>query len=214
MSNERWKTNIETALSLGLPHFSCYALTIEPNTALKKMIEKGKVKPVDDEAAREHFDILTKILKAEGFTHYEFSNYGKSGYFSENNTAYWFGKPYLGIGPSAHSYDGINRKWNINNNTLYIKSIAKGELPLEKEELSTKDRYNEYVMTRLRTMWGIDMKEVKERFGNLYKIHLLNEASKEVELGLLEQTEDILTVTQKGTFLSDVIASNLVFINY
>ncbi len=213
MSNERWKTNIETALSLGLPHFSCYALTIEPNTALKKMIEKGKVKPVDDEAAREHFDILTKILKTEGFTHYEFSNYGKSGYFSENNTAYWFGKPYLGIGPSAHSYDGINRKWNINNNTLYIKSIAKGELPLEKEELSTKDRYNEYVMTRLRTMWGIDMKEVKERFGNLYKIHLLNEASKEVELGLLEQTEDILKITQKGKFLSDGIASNLFFIN-
>jgi oxygen-independent coproporphyrinogen-3 oxidase len=213
MSNERWKTNIETALSLGLPHFSCYALTIEPNTALKKMIEKGKVKPVDDEAAREHFDILTKILKAKGFTHYEFSNYGKPGYFSENNTAYWFGKPYLGIGPSAHSYDGENRKWNINNNTLYIKSIAKGELPLEKEELSTTDRYNEYVMTRLRTMWGVDIEEVEERFGNFYKTHLLNEASKEIELGLLEQNEGILTVTQKGKFLSDGIASNLFFIN-
>lgn len=213
MSNERWRTNIETALSLGLPHFSCYALTIEPNTALKKMIEKGKVKPVDDEAAREHFDILTKILKAKGFTHYEFSNYGKPGYFSENNTAYWFGKPYLGIGPSAHSYDGENRKWNINNNTLYIKSIAKGDLPLEKEELSTTDRYNEYVMTRLRTMWGVDVKEVEERFGNLYKTHLSNEASKEIELGLLEQNEGILTVTQKGKFLSDGIASNLFFIN-
>ncbi|WP_026837400.1 radical SAM family heme chaperone HemW [Gillisia sp. JM1] len=213
MSNERWRTNIETALSLGLPHFSCYALTIEPNTALKKMIEKGKVKPVDDEAAREHFDILTKILKAKGFTHYEFSNYGKPGYFSENNTAYWFGKPYLGIGPSAHSYDGENRMWNINNNTLYIKSIAKGELPLEKEELSDTDRYNEYAMTRLRTMWGVDVKEVEERFGNLYKTHLLNEASKEIELGLLEQNEGILTVTQKGKFLSDGIASNLFFIN-
>ncbi|TXD91749.1 radical SAM family heme chaperone HemW [Gillisia hiemivivida] len=213
MSNERWKTNIETALSLGLPHFSCYALTIEPNTALKKMIEKGKVKPVDDEAAREHFDILTKILKAKGFTHYEFSNYGKPGYFSENNTAYWFGKPYLGIGPSAHSYVGENRKWNINNNTLYMKSIEKGELPLEKEELSTTDRYNEYVMTRLRTMWGVDIEEVEERFGNFYKTHLLNEASKEVELDLLEQKAGILTVTQKGKFLSDGIASNLFFIN-
>ncbi|TVZ25809.1 oxygen-independent coproporphyrinogen-3 oxidase [Gillisia sp. Hel_I_86] len=213
MSNERWKTNIETALSLGLPHFSCYALTIEPNTALKKMIEKGKVKPVDDEAARMHFDILTTILKEEGFTHYEFSNYGKQGYFSENNTAYWFGKPYLGIGPSAHSYDGKNRKWNINNNTLYIKAIEKGELPFEKEELSTIDRYNEYVMTRLRTMWGINIKEIGERFGNMYKAHFLNEASKEVELGLLEQNEDSITVTQKGKFLSDGIASNLFFIN-
>lgn len=213
MSNERWKTNIEMALSLGLPHFSCYALTIEPNTALKKMIEKGKVKPVDDEAARAHFDILTALLKSEGFTHYEFSNYGRKGYFSENNTAYWFGKPYLGIGPSAHSYDGKNRKWNINNNTLYMRSIAKGELPLEKEELSVTDRYNEYVMTRLRTMWGVDIKEVEERFGEIYKIHLLNEASKEVELGLIEKKEEILKVTQTGKFLSDGIASNLFFIN-
>ncbi|HSM64337.1 MAG TPA: radical SAM family heme chaperone HemW [Gillisia sp.] len=213
MSKERWKANIETALSLELPHFSCYALTIEPNTALKKMIEKGKVKPVDDEAARAHFDILTTILKREGYIHYEFSNYGKSGYFSENNTAYWFGKPYLGIGPSAHSYDEVNRKWNVSNNTLYIKSIEKGELPLEQEELSKSDRYNEYVMTRLRTMWGIDIKEVENLFGNLYKTHLLNEASKEVELGLLELNEDILKVTQKGKFLSDGIASNLFFIN-
>jgi oxygen-independent coproporphyrinogen-3 oxidase len=213
MSNSRWKKNIEIALSLGLPHFSCYALTIEPNTALKKMIEKGQVKPVDDEASRSHFDILTKTLKEEGYIHYEFSNYGKPGYFSKNNTAYWFGKPYLGIGPSAHSYDGKNRKWNINNNTLYIKSIEKGKLPLEQEELSTTDRYNEYVMTRLRTMWGIDIKEVEDRFGDLYKTHLLNEASKEVELGLLEQNEKILTVTQKGKFLSDGIASNLFFLN-
>jgi oxygen-independent coproporphyrinogen-3 oxidase len=213
MSNSRWKKNIEIALSLGLPHFSCYALTIEPNTALKKMIEKGQVKPVDDEAARSHFDILTKTLNEEGYIHYEFSNYGKPGYFSKNNTAYWFGKPYLGIGPSAHSYDGKNRKWNINNNTLYIKSIEKGKLPLDQEELSKTDRYNEYVMTRLRTMWGIDIKEVEDRFGDLYKTHLLNEASKEVELGLLEQNEKILTVTQKGKFLSDGIASNLFFLN-
>ncbi len=213
MSKERWKANIQKALSLGLPHFSCYALTIEPNTALKRMIEKGKVKPVDDEAARVHFDILTTILKEEGFVHYEFSNYGKPGYFSENNTAYWFGKPYLGIGPSAHSFDGKYRKWNISNNTLYIKSIEKGELPLEQEELSVTDRYNEYVMTRLRTMWGIDIDEVEHRFGITYKTHLLNEASKEIELGLLVLNEEILTVTQKGKFLSDGIASNLFFIN-
>ncbi|WP_029331896.1 radical SAM family heme chaperone HemW [Gillisia marina] len=213
MSKERWKANIQTALSLELPHFSCYALTIEPNTALKKMIEKGKVKPVDDEAARAHFDILTTILKEEGFVHYEFSNYGKPGYFSENNTAYWFGKPYLGIGPSAHSFDGKYRKWNISNNTLYIKSIEKGELSLEQEELSVTDRYNEYVMTRLRTMWGIDIDEVEERFGITYKTHLLNEASKEIELGLLVLNEEILTATQKGKFLSDGIASNLFFIN-
>ncbi len=213
MSNERWTKNIEIALSLGLPHFSCYALTIEPNTALKKMIEKGQVKPVDDEAARSHFDILTRTLKEEGFIHYEFSNYGKPDYFSKNNTAYWFGKPYLGIGPSAHSYDGKIRKWNVSNNTLYNKSLEIEKLPLEEEELTLSDRYNEYVMTRLRTMWGIDINEVEEKFGYPYKEHLLHEASKEVELGLLEQNEEVLTVTQKGKFLSDGIASNLFFIN-
>lgn len=213
MSKERWMKNLEIALSLGLPHFSCYALTIEPNTALKKMIEKGMVQPVDDEAASAHFDILTTTLKENGYIHYEFSNYGKPGYFSKNNTAYWFGKSYLGIGPSAHSYDGVNRKWNISNNTLYVKSIEKGELPLETEELSISDRYNEYIMTRLRTMWGIEIEEIEERFGDLYKTHLLKEAAKEIEQGLLEQSEGKIRVTQRGKFLSDGIASNLFFVD-
>ncbi len=213
MSKERWKKNIEIALSLGLPHFSCYALTIEPNTALKKMIEKGKVKPVDDEAARVHFDILTKTLKEEGYIHYEFSNYGKPGFFSENNTAYWFGKPYLGIGPSAHSYDGLNRKWNISNNTLYIKAIEKGGLLLEQEELSITDGYNEYVMTRLRTMWGINIKEVEERFGISYKQHLLKEAISDIEKKLLVKEDKVLKITDQGKFLSDGIASNLFFVD-
>lgn len=213
MSKDRWKKNLEIALSLGLPHFSCYALTIEPNTVLKKMIEKGQVKPVDDEAARAHFDLLTATLKENGYIHYEFSNYGKPGYFSKNNTAYWFGKAYLGIGPSAHSYDGVNRKWNISNNTLYIKSIEKGELPLEQEELSITDRFNEYVMTRLRTMWGIDIAEIEERFGTSYKQHLLKEAIPDIENNLLVEEKGILKVTEEGKFLSDGIASNLFFIN-
>tara|TARA_R100001369_G_scaffold92902_1_gene141204 strand:- start:24988 stop:26115 length:1128 start_codon:yes stop_codon:yes gene_type:complete len=213
MSNERWKKNIEIALELGLPHFSCYALTIEPNTALKKMIEKGKIKPVDDDAARAHFDILTTTLKAHGYIQYEFSNYGKEGYFSRNNTAYWFGKQYLGIGPSAHSFDGSRRKWNVSNNTKYIKSLEKGELPFEEEVLSEADRYNEYVMTRLRTMWGIDLAEVKEQFGEKFKEHLLAEALKEIKLGILEKEGERLLITTKGKFLSDGIASNLFFLN-
>ena len=175
MSNERWQKNIEIALELGLPHFSCYALTIEPNTALKKMIEKGKIMPVDDDAASAHFEILTTTLNAHGYIQYEFSNYGKEGYFSRNNTAYWFGKLYLGIGPSAHSFDGSRRKWNVSNNTKYIKSLEKGDLPFEEEVLSEADRYNEYVMTRLRTMWGIDLAEVEEMFGSKFNKHLLAE---------------------------------------
>lgn len=214
MGEERWKKNIGIALELGLPHFSCYALTVEPNTALKKFIDKGEIKPVDDDAARQHFEILKEILTGAGYVHYEFSNFGKPDFFSRNNTAYWMGKPYLGIGPSAHSYDGKNRKWNINNNSLYIKSLAKGELPLEEEALSTTDQYNEYVMTRLRTMWGIDLNEVAEKFGKNYRDYLREQARQLLDKGLLRQEKGgKLHVSEKGKFLSDGIAAELFLVN-
>ena len=209
MSEERWKKNIEIALELGLPHFSCYALTVEPNTALKKFIDKGIIKPVDDEAAKAHFEILILTLKKAGFVHYEFSNFGKPDYFSQNNTAYWTGKSYLGIGPSAHSYDGETRKWNINNNTLYIKSIQKGIIPAEEETLSAKDKYNEYVMTHLRTMWGVSPEEVRERFGVVFQEYLLEQAKQYLNEGFLKMELGNLHVTEKGKFLSDGIAADL-----
>jgi oxygen-independent coproporphyrinogen III oxidase len=196
-----------------LPHFSCYALTVEPNTALKKFIELGKVKPVNDEVARQHFDILLDKLTTAGYVHYEFSNFGKPGYFSQNNTAYWMGKSYLGIGPSAHSYNGISRSWNVSNNALYIKSLQQAELPMEEEKLTIADRYNEYVMTRLRTMWGVSLKEVEENFGIDFKIYLLEQAKSLLADGLLLQEENELKVTAKGKFLSDGIASDLFFLN-
>src|SRR5699024_1689621 len=130
---------------------SSYALTVEPQTALYKMITKGKKQAVDDAAAKRHYDDLIATLTAAGFVNYEFSNFGKPGFFSKNNTGYWFGKPYLGIGPSAHGFDGTHRSWNVANNTTYIKAIAAGELPQKRETLSTTDRYNEYIMTRFRT---------------------------------------------------------------
>ncbi len=213
MGEERWKKNIEIALDLGLPHFSCYALTVEPNTALKKFIDKGLIIPVDDEAAKAHFEILTETLKRAGFIHYEFSNYGKPGYFSQNNTAYWMGKPYLGIGPSAHSYDGESRKWNVSNNSLYINSLEKGKIPFQEEVLSLTDKYNEYVMTRLRTMWGISLEEVEERFGLRFKNYLLDQAKEHLREGLLDKKEDKIGVTEKGKFLSDGIAADLFLVN-
>ena len=212
-SNEEWRENIQKALSFGIPHISSYALTVEPKTALETLIAKGKIKNVDEDKATEQFHILIEELTKANFIHYELSNFGKEGFFSKNNSSYWLGKSYLGIGPSAHSYDGKIRKWNVSNNTLYNKSLEIEKLPLEEEELTFSDRYNEYVMTRLRTMWGIDINEVEEKFGLSYKQHLLHEASKEIELGLLEQMESILTVTQKGKFLSDGIASNLFFVD-
>lgn len=212
MSEQRWKRNIEIALKLGLPHFSCYALTVEPNTALKKFIDKGIIKPVDDDLAKAHFEILIQTLKEAGFVHYEFSNFGKPGYFSQNNTAYWTGKPYLGIGPSAHSYDGETRKWNINNNTLYIRSLQQGAIPSEEEKLSVKDKYNEYVMTRLRTMWGVSLDEVELKFGEKYRNYLLEQAKLHLEDGLLNNEKGRLHVSENGKFLSDGIAADLFFV--
>ena len=213
MSNERWQKNIQILLDLDIPHISSYALTVEPNTALQKFIEKGKIKPVDDAAAAQHFETLRTVLKNAGFEHYEFSNYGKPGYFSQNNTAYWLGKPYLGIGPSAHSYDGNSRKWNIANNTLYIKAIERSELPLEVEELSITDRYNEYIMTRLRTYFGVDLVEVESEFGKEYLEYLKEQSVVLFEKELLRIENNVMHITEKGTFLSDGIAADLFYID-
>ena len=198
---------------MDIPHISSYSLTVEPNTALQKFIEKGKIKPVDDAAAAQHFETLRTVLKNAGFEHYEFSNYGKPGYFSQNNTAYWLGKPYLGIGPSAHSYDGNSRKWNIANNTLYIKAIERSELPLEVEELSITDRYNEYIMTRLRTYFGVDLVEVESKFGKEYLEYLKEQSVVLFEKELLRIENDVMHITEKGTFLSDGIAADLFYID-
>lgn len=212
MTNEHWRKNLQLALDLGVPHISSYALTVEPRTALKSMIEKGKIKPVEEELAREQYEIMIEKLQAAGFDNYEFSNFGKPGYFSRNNTAYWSGKPYLGIGPSAHSFDGFQRKWNVNNNSLYIKAIEKGEIPAQVEKLSVKDRYNELVMTRLRTKWGISVDEVEKSFGKKYRDYLLREATKMIADGMLDWNKGRLQVSKKGRFLSDGIAAELFWV--
>ena len=212
MSNDRWQENLQIALDLNVPHISSYALTVEPKTTLKSLIEKGKVAPVEEELAKEQYEIMINRLSAAGFDNYEFSNFGKPGFFSRNNTAYWFGKPYLGIGPSAHSFDGFQRKWNISNNTLYIKALQKGEIPAEVEELSVADRYNELVMTRLRTSWGISVDEVERSFGKKYKDYLLREAARLIEDKLLDWSDNRLQVSKKGKFLSDGIAAELFWV--
>ena len=212
MNEKRWRKNLQTTLELGVPHVSSYALTVEPNTALKKFIDIGKVKPVDDEMAKAHFEILVETLKNAGFEHYEFSNFGKSGYFSRNNTAYWLGKSYLGIGPSAHSFDGNFRKWNVSNNSLYIKALEKNELPLETEELSLTDKYNEYIMTRLRTKFGVSLEEVGELFGAELQKHLQENSTVLLEKGLLRNENGVFHVTSKGKFLSDGIAADLFYV--
>ena len=213
MSNEKWLQNIETALYFGVPHISSYALTVEPKTALHSFIQKGIIPQPDDEVAQEHFHILVDKLSENGFIHYELSNFGKENYFSKNNSSYWLGKKYIGIGPSAHSYDGKNRGWNVSNNSLYIKSIQENKLPIEIETLTKTDRYNEYIMTGLRTIWGVSLERIEQEFGKTYLDYLNQQAAKFIEDHLLFVDDNILRTTKKGKFLSDGIASDLFLLN-
>jgi oxygen-independent coproporphyrinogen-3 oxidase len=152
------------------------------------------------------------VLEEQGFVNYEISNFGKPGYFSKNNTAYWQGKKYLGIGPSAHSYDGISRTWNIRNNSIYIKQIQQGVLPSEKETLTVTDRYNEYVMTGLRTIWGVSKEKIAKEFGPNYANYLEQQSEKFIEQQLLFWEDGLLRTTKQGKFLADGIAADLFFL--
>lgn len=219
MSNEKWTANIEKALSFGVNHISSYALTVEPKTALASFIAKGKIDAPKDDVAHEHFQILVDSLEKNGFVHYELSNFGKEGYFSKHNTSYWLGKSYLGVGPSAHSFNGKERSWNIANNTKYITTIQNKNLPIEREVLSLDDRYNEYVMTGLRTIYGVSIEKIKKDFGEEYVSHLKKEAQKFIDQGALVITSEVshfseiqsqkLYTTHQGKFLCDGIASGL-----
>lgn len=209
MSNDKWMQNIKTALDSGVSHISSYALTVEPKTALEKFIKKGIIENVNDELAEQHFFTLVKILEENNFIHYELSNFGKEGYFSKNNTAYWLGKKYMGVGPSAHSYDGVRRSWNISNNTRYLQSLGKDILPSENEILKNTDKYNEYIMTGLRTIWGVSLNKVETEFGESFKEHLIEQAQRYILDNLLCLEENILKTTKKGKFLTDGISSDL-----
>lgn len=213
MSNEKWLQNIDTALSYNIPHISSYALTVEPKTALHTFIQKGIIPQLDDEVAQEHFHLLVDKLEENDFIHYELSNFGKENYFSKNNSSYWLGKKYIGIGPSAHSYNGISRSWNVSNNTLYLKSISENRLPSESETLSKTDRYNEYVMTGLRTIWGISLDRIETEFGKTYLDYLNQQAAKYIEDHLLFVDDSVLRTTKSAKFLSDGIASDLFMLN-
>ncbi len=222
MTNERWRENLQTLFDLGIHHISSYALTVEPKTALESFIRKGTYTDVDEQVARAHFEILVSETKKQGFVHYEISNFGKPNFFSKHNTSYWQGKKYLGIGPSAHSFNGTHRSWNVSNNTKYIKCLKEDILPNENEELSLHDRFNEYIMTGLRTIWGVSLHKVEQDFGVVIKEHLLAAAEKFIQEGLLQVVIDdthldeppkaILKTTQKGKFLADGLASELFII--
>ena len=212
-TTQKWQQNLDWALQYDVPHISSYALTVEPRTALKAFIDKGLIQEIDEEQTEKHFYLLIDQLERNGYLHYEISNFGKPGCFARNNTAYWQGKSYIGIGPSAHSYDGYSRSWNVRNNSKYIAGLEQGILPREREKLSKRDRFNEYVMTGLRTQWGISLGKIKNDFGPEYHDYLLQQSARYLREALLYIDGDTLRVTKKGKFLADGIASHLFMLN-
>lgn len=206
---ERWRQDLQTAFSLGVQHISAYHLTYEQGTRLWEMLQQGKVSEVDEDTSVELFRMLCDEMQQAGYEHYEISNFALPGYRSRHNSAYWREVPYLGCGPSAHSFDGSSREWNVASLSDYIMAIEQGHRDFEREELDTNTRYNEFVMTRLRTCEGIPLSALQQRFGKTYHDYCLHLAAPFIRQGLLEQQGDTLRLTREGIFVSDDIISDL-----
>ncbi|WP_326982208.1 radical SAM family heme chaperone HemW [Chryseobacterium sp. MYb264] len=207
---EIWKENLNKTIALEVPHISSYALTVEPKTALENWISKGKIiSPKEDEQNKE-FYYLSDFLKDKGFEHYEVSNFAKPDLYSKHNSAYWKYNEYLGIGPSAHSYNGFDvRSWNIAHNQQYIKKINLGLLAKEEELLSQEDQFNEMVMIGLRTVWGVDLDNLNNKFSEKILDHFRHEIKSKTETGHLIIENDHLKIPEKHWFMADGIASDL-----
>jgi len=216
LSDTDWKKNVQLIIDNNVPHVSCYALTVEPNTALQKLITLNKKEDVDPEKQASQFALLTDWLQDAGYEHYEISNFAKPGYRSKHNSSYWQNKTYIGIGPSAHSFNGISRRWNVSNNSIYLQSLQKNIIPYEEEVLSDVQKLNEYIMTSLRTLEGIDLNNVKEKFGEENGIKLKERSLKYVEnhkiaLIVISNEKERIILTKEGKLFADGIAADLFF---
>ncbi|MDR6783979.1 oxygen-independent coproporphyrinogen-3 oxidase [Pedobacter africanus] len=212
LTDNKWLSNIQKAIEFQVPHISAYSLTVEPRTALARAIKTGKQTPVNDEQSAAQFLRLTDKLQEAGFEHYEISNFSKPGKYAVHNTNYWRGVPYLGIGPSAHGFDGQTRYLNIANNAAYLSALQNGDLAESVEELDIYDRFNEYVMTSLRTMWGSSLQKIAADFGKDFLADTLKNSSPFVEKQWLVNHNEHLTLTKEGKLFADHIASELFLI--
>ena len=213
MTMDQWKQNLETFYNLDLPHLSAYGLTIEPQTHLGNLVKTQKVKTEKDENYNLQFEWLINSAKNNGFDHYEISNFGKPNFYSQHNTAYWLGQKYLGIGPSAHSFNGKQRQWAVASNMKYMKMLNQNKLPAEIEALSVNDRFNEYVLTRLRTIWGIDLNQINEQFGNEFQNNLMLNIEPYLISNKVVRNNDSFVLSAEGKFLADKISSDLFVID-
>ncbi len=210
LTNAKWQSNMEKLLTFNIPHISSYAMTVEQKTALAHFIRIGKTAPMQEPQSAEQMNMLIDTLTENGFAHYEISNFAKNEQYAKHNTAYWQGRHYLGIGPSAHSFNGKSRSWNIANNIRYMEGIAIGKPVFETENLSREDQFNEYIMTSLRTMWGIDLEKIVRDFGTDSKQYLVSHIQYFIDQQEVELIQKrYLTLTVKGKLLADYIASEL-----
>ena len=209
LDNKKWLENLQTLVELDVPHISPYCLTVEEKTALNVFIKRGQHESVDENQAGEQFEMMVEFLEKNGYELYEISNFGKSGFFSKHNLSYWLGMPYLGLGPSAHSFNGKSRQWNINNTSQYICQIEKGIVPFEKELITVQSSFNEYIMTSLRTKWGCSKNKISSDYGSKYLRHFEKEVASYLKDGFLVENGDSVVLTGKGKLFADRIASNL-----
>lgn len=208
-TDEQWAANVDKLIQWKIPHLSCYALTVEPGTALDHFIKKGTSLPVDEAKAARQFTYLMDTLEAAGYEHYEISNFCLPGHHARHNTNYWRGVPYLGIGPSAHSFDGPSRQWNVANNAKYIKAIDNQNTIFEKEILSSTDQHNEYIMTALRTKWGVDLSFLEKRWDKTVAQEFATGMAAVVARGEAKQDGTVYRLTKRGRLLADGIAAGL-----
>ena len=204
LTDEKWRKNLEIFFSTGFNHLSAYALTIEEQTALGQRIHKGAAAPVSEEATIRQYEILVEMTKNRGFEHYEISNFARPGHYSKHNTIYWRGEKYLGLGPSAHSFNGVSRQWNVAS----VKDYC-GNYSFEKEELTLDDRYNEYVMTSLRTNWGCDVDFIRVNFGEKYAERFINGVKNHIPSGKMYSKSNNYILTDQGMLFADGIAAEL-----
>lgn len=212
-THQSWEENLQQAMFFDPPHLSAYALTIEPHTALEKYIQEGFVIPCSEDQHAAQFEQLVAYTTNLGYENYEVNSFSKPGMYSRNNTAYWTGKPYLGIGPSAHSFEGSRRAWNVSNNAQYIKSLKQKIIPETEEMLTEVDRFNEYVMTGLRTQWGVSLDHVRLTFGKHFEDQLVHEIQPQLKIKNLRLENRVIYTTLQGRFLADGIAASFFLVN-
>jgi oxygen-independent coproporphyrinogen-3 oxidase len=209
LTNELWQNNLDTFFGFGLPHLSSYALTVEPKTVLNTLIAKNKMQPVSEAQTVQHFEILLTKTRQNDFKHYEISNFAREGFYSKHNSIYWLGGHYLGVGPSAHSFNGVSRQWNVANMKQYVEFEKSGTTVLEKEVLTKDQQFNEYVMTSIRTSWGCDMEHIQNVFGRSYANHLIENSQTFIEDGSVFKQGQVYFLTDKGKLYADGIAAAL-----